>query len=332
MDSGSQAPNTATEGSDDEDFSNAQATPTEEKRKSSSAFVPDMFKRSSNKRRRGNSGSPRNGDLVEKIKDIVAKENNKLRETLKTEQQEMIETIKKDFQNFAEDMKNQLMTMATRIRELEEHVREKDKIIDDLETEAHHQSKWCREQQDALDELEQKSKSYDVILSGPAVPARPRPSADAAPAPPLEDTRRTACDVIRRSFAGVQLGRGQPTSVLADIDENELTEVRRLGPRTLLCRFARAGPGSARETLLENKLRLRGKTRDESLFISESLSDRRHGWFRDLLQLKKNKCIYTVFSKKGQVYVKVSQHSQKILIDSYQKVKAVSERRLNAGS
>ena len=332
MDSESQVPNAATEGSDEEDFSNAQATPSEERRKTSAAFVPDMFKRSANKRRRGNSGSPHNSDLIEKIKDIVTKENNKLRESLKKEQQEMIDTIKKDFQTFAQDMRNEITTMATRIRELEEHVREKDRIIDDLEMQVHQQSKWCLAQEEALDELEQRSKSSEVILSGPAVPARPRPSADADPAPPPEDTRRTARDVIRRSFAGVQLGRGQPTSLLANIDEDEVTEVRRLGPRTLLCRFARTGPGSVRETLLENKLRLRGKARDESLFISESLSERRHGWFRDLLQLKKNKCIYTVFSKNGQVYVKVSQHSKKILIDSAQKVKVVSERRSNAAS
>ena len=308
-----------TEGSDTDDvFAEAPgaATPITAQKASS---IPEMFKRSS-KRRREKSGSPQNSDLLVKIQKIVAQENSKLREELKREQQELIDNLKDDFKKLAEELKTQITTLGCRIRELETHVRDRDQLIDQLEEKVSRDSRWCEEQQDAVDDIEQKMRSAELILSGPAVPPAPRSAGpDGTYAP--EDVRRTAAEVIRRAFSDARPPRsGATPDQLTAFREQELAEARRLGPKTLLCRFLCSGAGTTRDTMLSNKVLLRSLPSVKTLFVNESLSKRRQGWLRVLTPLRKQKLIHAVFSRYGNVYVKESENSQKLLINSDEKV------------
>ena len=65
----------------------------------------------------------------------------------------------------------------------------------------------------------------------------------------------------------------------------------------ILIEFTSAAPGSDRDVLFRSKAKLRGS----GLFIAESLTPRRQAIFSDLLQLKREKKIFSVFTRSGNI-------------------------------
>ena len=85
--------------------------------------------------------------------------------------------------------------------------------------------------------------------------------------------------------------------------------------KKIWCRFVRSGPGSIRDRLYRERFTLRSRDRENALFIHESLSKTRQEIFQKLLDLKRNKKLYTVFSRHGSVFFKEIQYGQNTRVD-----------------
>ncbi|KAF0303748.1 Rho GTPase-activating protein 190 [Amphibalanus amphitrite] len=84
----------------------------------------------------------------------------------------------------------------------------------------------------------------------------------------------------------------------------------------VIVRFVRSGQGSVRDAVMARRLELRGK----DLYINESLTRLRGLIFRSLLAAKREKKIYTVYSRGGQVYFKEQQFGVGTRVDSLQRL------------
>ena len=130
-----------------------------------------------------------------------------------------------------------------------------------------------------------------------------------------EDVHELVVSTLNRCMPGLELSH------------NDLDRAHRLpgGNHKVIVRFVRSGQGSARDTVMSRRLELRGR----DLFINESLTKLRGQIFRSLLAAKRDKKVYTVYSRGGQVYYKEQQHGTSTRVDSLQKLRdlgfAVSE-------
>ena len=85
----------------------------------------------------------------------------------------------------------------------------------------------------------------------------------------------------------------------------------------VIVRFVRSGEGSVRDRVMARRLELRGR----ELFVNESLTRLRSQIFRSLLAAKREKKIYTVFSRGGHVFFKKEQHGVGKRVDSLKLVR-----------
>ena len=104
-----------------------------------------------------------------------------------------------------------------------------------------------------------------------------------------------------------------------NIIEEDIDRAHRLpGPNNrVIVRFVRSGQGSVRDQVWSRRLELRGK----DLFINESLTRLRGQIFRSLLAAKREKKIYTVYSRGGHVHYKEQQHGVSTRVDSLQRLR-----------
>lgn len=112
------------------------------------------------------------------------------------------------------------------------------------------------------------------------------------------------------------LNRCMPGLNLVDAD---IASAHRLpGPNNrVIVRFVRWGPDSARDQVWTRRLELRGK----ELFVGESLTKTRSLIFRSLLAAKREKRLYTVYTRGGNVYFKEQQFGVSTRVDSLKKVR-----------
>ena len=82
-----------------------------------------------------------------------------------------------------------------------------------------------------------------------------------------------------------------------NMDVRQAREVRR-EDRRILVRFTATGAGSDHFLLLRNKTRLRGS----ELYIRERLTPHRQRIFNDLMRLKRDGNVCTVFTRGGTVF------------------------------
>ena len=94
------------------------------------------------------------------------------------------------------------------------------------------------------------------------------------------------------------------------LDSSQVKAMIRLKNGKILIEFTSAAPGSDRDILFRTKSKLRGS----GLFIAESLTPRRQAMFADLLQLKREGLIFSVFTRSGNILVCRSRDSAPIRI------------------
>ena len=127
--------------------------------------------------------------------------------------------------------------------------------------------------------------------------AAPGPSSGAEARPPAdgdtEDVEALLIEVIRNSM-GIVVRR-------EDIDHAHRMSK---GGSKIACRFAKCGPSSVRQRIYDNRIPPRGERPKLSLFVNESLSQNRQEAYLKLLELKKAGRIYTVYSRRGDVFFK----------------------------
>ena len=105
-----------------------------------------------------------------------------------------------------------------------------------------------------------------------------------------------------------------------DINDQDIDRAHRLpgANHKVIVRFVRSGPGSVRDQLMSRRLELSGR---DNLFINESLTALKNRIFRSLLEAKKAKKIYTVYTRWGHVYYKSEKFGTSSRVDSVEKLR-----------
>ena len=169
-------------------------------------------------------------------------------------------------------------TLAKRLGEVEQRAQQADKNY-------RHQAERLAVMEEQLDQLQQREMQGWLVFSGPAIARGPRSSRG-------EDTARQLRDLIQ-------------SLMNYDLDMRQIGEVQR-DERQIRVHFTTVAAGSDRFFLVRNKTRLRGT----GLYIRERLTPVRQWLFNELMKLKRNSLISTVFTREGTVFVVTSQHDR----------------------
>lgn len=148
------------------------------------------------------------------------------------------------------------------------------------------------------DHRQQEKRLTTLIFSGPALQALSR--------------REDAAELIR--FTVEQYMRHS-------LDRTQVKAQFRLKNGKVLTEFTSAALGSDRDILFRSKSKLRGS----GLYVSESLTPRRQAMFADLLWLKKEGVIFSVFTRSGDILACRSRDSAPLRIASPEAVRCLSE-------
>ena len=105
------------------------------------------------------------------------------------------------------------------------------------------------------------------------------------------------------------------------IDRSQIKSFMLLKNGKLLVDFTSSAPGSERDALFRSKVKLKGS----GLNIAESLTPRRQAMFQNLLQLKRKKKIFSVFTRSGNILVTRSRDSAPVRVADPEAVSALSE-------
>ena len=278
--------------------------------------------------------------------DRVPAEMDSIRELLE-EQFEKFAKLKEDFQEIADSMKAEFGALKQRVHDLEVHIERKDEETEILQEKVQRYEEQIVLLESRIDANEANSRLPTLVLSGPAVarsaPGRrsspgsagssTSPGTRAAPSgaggggppgstsgpapdpasqssvPREEDVPATVVDVLNASMPGLNL------------QENDIARAHRdRSGKKIWCCFVRSGPGSVRDEVYSRRLSLKSNTRDNALFINESLSKMRLEIFNELLSLKRQKKVYTVFTRNGIVFYKDRQYGQNVRVDEASKL------------
>ena len=137
------------------------------------------------------------------------------------------------------------------------------------------------------DRQEQQKRMTSLIFSGRALQGLTR----------REDAAHLIRSVVQR-YMGHSL------------DSEQVRTMIRMRTGKVLVEFVSAAPGSDRDLIFRNKSKLRGS----GLFIAESLTPRRQEMVKELLRLKKEGKISTVFTRAGDVMICRSRDSPPLRI------------------
>ena len=146
--------------------------------------------------------------------------------------------------------------------------------------------------------LEQRSRLPCLIFSGPAIPKSGLP------------------DAMLQLIGGIIKDK-----VGYELNLNQVQSSFRLRNGGLFVEFASAGPASDRDTIFRSKSQLRGT----GLYVSESLTRRRQGIFKVLLQMKKAKEIHSLYTQSGNIFIRRSLNSPPLKVSDLTDLQRLSE-------
>ena len=144
------------------------------------------------------------------------------------------------------------------------------------------------------------SDPASVVRGGPAARGEGR-------AEEREDVNALVISTLNKCMPGINLS------------ESDIDRAHRLpGPNhKVIVRFVRSGQGSVRDEVMTGRLELRGR----DLYVNESLTKLRGLIFRSLLAAKREKRVYTVYCRGGNVYFKEKQHGVSTRVDSLKRLR-----------
>ena len=271
------------------------------------------------------------------------------------------QSLLRDLHEFRANLSEEIEKLSDRVRDLERHVEERDGTIEQLTEELQKSREEVTALRDRAEEAEINSRLPCLVLSGAALAPRnarrPEPPLPSWPAPgevgrsqssapasvsaghggvTSQPADRSAGGGERRDVRGQSAADGRGWEEREDVNalviavlnrcmpglnfiEEDIDRAHRLpGPNNrVIVRFVRSGQGSVRDRVWSRRLELRGK----DLFINESLTRLRGQIFRSLLAAKREKKIYTVFSRGGHVHYKEQQHGVSTRVDSLQRLR-----------
>ena len=220
-----------------------------------------------------------NEDIIADLKKFIqsenARSNRSLAEEIRKSNDERISALENSI-SFALTASE---TMAKRLAEAEARAKQ-------AETDIHLCVRRLAELELELDQVQQRSLQDWLIFSGPAISSR------------MSRTHRNE-DASRMLPALLQQLMGFSMSM------DQVAELRREA-RQISVRFSTVGPGSDRYILIRNKTKLRGS----GLYIREKLTPARQTIFNQLMQMKQNNMISTVFTRNGTVFAVADQRDR----------------------
>ena len=228
-------------------------------------------------------------DLCANLKDFIVKENAKSVKEIKDSNNRRLAALE-DSLSFTMDP---LTSVSARQKSTEQHIYSLEKETEELR-------RRVRRMEVAEDRLQQDRRLSTLLFSGPSLQSgQYRRHEDA-----MEWTLSVLREYLRRN-----------------IDRSQIKAFVMLKGGKLLVDFTSVAPGSERDVLFRSKVKLKGS----GLFISESLTPRRQEMFQKLLQLKKEKKIFSVFTRSGNILVCRSRDSAPVRVLDPEAVSALSE-------
>lgn len=260
----------------------------------------------------------------------------------------MSQQIRDDIAAQFSSLREEIGEMNGRIRSLEQHMEDRDNYIQEVEERLRAREAQVAGLESEVDHLSSELRKKDLILSGPAVPAPPAQAwTEDVTATAVETLGRFLPDVpvARGDIAECyRLSRGK--RILCRFRECGKGSVRdrvyegRFGARLSAAAAGEDGPvggaaspgramgGGDSERLsgsvdgtAEPSFRAGGRGDDrgpvgerQRLYVSENLTRKRQDIFQELLNLKRSRQIYTVFTKNGEVFCKTMQFGRKIRV------------------
>lgn len=267
-------------------------------------------------------------------------------------QQRVTASISRDFHEFSDGVYSKLTAMDERIRDLERHVEEKDCELERMASELKETKNEVRKLSERAESAEMNSRLPCLILSGRSLAPRrarldaplPPPGQPASQVVPADrpaagpsGSRSGASgrgDSVRGGRAAGDRGEAEVEDIHSlvigvvrarlsgiDIRDEDIDRAHRLpGPNNrVIVRFVRSGPNSIRDQLMSRRLELK---HCNDLFINESLTAQKNAIYRALLDAKKSKKIYTVFTRWGHVYFKAEKFGTSSKVDSADKLRS----------
>ena len=218
------------------------------------------------------------GDLLADLKEFISRENARnntaLMEDMRRHQDERMSAIENSL-SFALTTAE---TMAKRLAEVEQRAHQ-------AESDFRLCVKRMAEMEQELDGLQQKELKDWLVFSGPVIPRLSRSNKN-------EDSSQLLRGMLQH-FMGFS------------IDMQQVLELHR-EERQISVRFSTTAAGSDRYILVRNKTKLRGS----GLYIREKLTSNRQKIFNDLLQLKRENKVTSVFTRDGAVFVIVDRRDR----------------------
>ncbi|XP_043246750.1 uncharacterized protein LOC122394155 [Amphibalanus amphitrite] len=226
-------------------------------------------------------------DICAELKEFIAQENVKCVKEIRDSNDRRLMAIEESL-SFAMDS----------LKAVSDRQNSADMDIIQLQRETKELRRRLQQMELSEDRRQQEERRTSLIFSGPAIQTLTR--------------REDAANLIR---SRVQ------QHLRHSLDSSQVKAMIRLKNGKVLVDFTTAARGSDRDVLFRTKTKLRGS----GLFISESLTPRRQALFADLLQLKKEGIIFSVFTRSGDILVCRSRDCAPIRIVDPEAVRQLAE-------
>ena len=223
--------------------------------------------------------------MYAELKLFITQENAKTVKEIKDSNERRLVAIE-DALSFAMDS---LTAVSERQRTASQDIQRLQRETEDLK-------QRLQQLEDSEDRQQQARRLVCLIFSGP-------------------ELQRQTCreDAARLIKAVVQRYLGH------SLDSSQVRTMIRLNNGKMIVEFTTTGHGSDRDIIYRSKSKLKGS----GLYIAESLTPRRQAMFSQLLQLKREGTIFSVFTRSGDILVCRSRNSAPVRIggpDAVQKL------------
>ena len=227
-----------------------------------------------------NSQSEREKDdeVISDLKDFIRSENARNNKSLAEEIRRVNDERMTAIETSLSFVLTSTETLAKRLKAVEQRAQQAEQDFCQC-------AKKLAEVEEQLDQQQQRELQEWLIFSGPAIP-RPARSGRS------EDPAQLLHGLIHNHMA-------------YDMDMRQVGELVR-DEKQIRVRFKGVGPGSDRFFLVRNKTKLQGS----GLYIRERLTPYRQRLFNEVLQLKRQNRVSTVFTREGIVFVATSQRDR----------------------
>lgn len=276
--------------SDAEDDSAVRVGPCERKRLRS---VEDMVKAMEGKRKR--VVSPRQAEKVSRDE----------RSEFMNEINQMIEvSIRSAVEKLWEKIDGKMSSLETKIDKLEGQIFERDQLVDELQDKLRVNQEHLSALEEQVEDLERNSRSASLIFRSNQIGKR----VDG------EDIVEKTIKLINDNFS------------TQSVDKKDFSAVHRLSnENTVICAFVNK---NLRNAIYDERLSLRRREvgRDGRLYVNESLTKSKREIFSKLLEMRKEKRIWTAFTKNGIPCCKMTKDSPSIKVLTLRQLDQLARR------